>query len=214
MQPAVDVSPLRRAAGARALSVRQAEHDAEVTTLLEAAYRLIRRRGVVEPGVREVVAEAGLANRAFYRHFATKDEFWLVLVEDVQARLAAEVRAAVMAEKDPVDRLKAWMNTVLEQPSDADVALVGRPFVVHGARLREAHPEVYLTTGAVLLDILEEAIASATEGGQLHSDDPRADARSIFSLTMFVMQSHVLDRTIPSPTEKAAIVGFALRALQ
>ena len=66
MQPAVDFSPLRRAAGARALSVRQAEHDAEVTTLLEAAYRLIRRRGVVEPGVREVVAEAGLANRAFY----------------------------------------------------------------------------------------------------------------------------------------------------
>ena len=147
MQPTVDFSPLRRAAGARApVHARQAEHDAEVTTLLEAAYRLIRRRGVVEPGVREVVAEAGLANRAFYRHFATKDEFWLVLVEDVQARLAAEVRAAVMAQKDPVNRLKAWMNTVLEQPLDADVALVGRPFVVHGARLREAHPEVYLAT--------------------------------------------------------------------
>jgi AcrR family transcriptional regulator len=135
MQPAVDFSPLRRAAGARALSVRQAAHDAEVTTLLEAAYRLIRRRGVVEPGVREVVAEAGLANRAFYRHFATKDAFWLVLVEDVQARLAAEVRAAVTPKLRADNKPGAWNRFVITLRGDRlSVALNGKT-VIENAQL-------------------------------------------------------------------------------
>jgi hypothetical protein len=62
-----DAPPLRRTAVGRALAARLAEQGLEVTPLLEAAYRLIRERGVVEPGVRDVFAEAGLANRSFYQ---------------------------------------------------------------------------------------------------------------------------------------------------
>jgi AcrR family transcriptional regulator len=212
--PTDAVPPLRQAAAARALSERQASHAAEVTSLIEAAYRLIRRQGVVEPGVREVVAEAGLANRSFYRHFATKDEFWLVLLEDILIRLTGMVAEAMEAQAEPVGRVKAWMATVLDQAVDPDTFLVGRPFLLHGARLREAYPEVYRAIGSALLDLLEGAIREAAESGQVHSPDPRADARSIFHLALSTMQSHVLDRTVPSASERAAVIGFALRALR
>ncbi|MCW2620592.1 MAG: regulatory protein TetR [Frankiales bacterium] len=207
-------TPLRRAATVRALADRQAGHAAEVTRLVEAAYRLIRRHGVVTPGVRELLAEAGLASRSFYRHFPSKDDFWLVVVEDLQAHLTARVTEAMQAQPEPEDRVRAWMVTVLDQSADADAALVGRPVLVHGARLREAYPDVYRATGAALLDLLEQAIRDAVACDQLHSVDPRADARAIFHLVMTSMQSHVFDRTVPSAAEHAAVVDFAFRALQ
>jgi AcrR family transcriptional regulator len=168
---------------------------------------------VVEPGVREVVAEAGLANRSFYRHFATKDEFWLVLLEDNLAQLTADVAAAMQAVPDPLQKVEAWMLTMFSQATDPQAIAVGRPFLMNGARLRDAHPEVYRATGSALLDLLERAIHDAAVSGAVRSEDVRGDARAIFHLCLSVMQSHVLDRTLPSPNEQARVMGFAFRAL-
>jgi AcrR family transcriptional regulator len=212
--PTDPVPPLRRAAVSRSLATRQAGAEAEVAKLLQAAYRLISRDGTVEPRVRDLLAEAGLANRSFYRHFSTKDEFLLVLMEDLQARLAVFVEEGMAACDEPLDRVRAWVLCVLGQAADEQTATLGRPFLVHGARLREAYPSVYLASGTALIDSLERAIRAAVAAGQLHSRDPRADARATFHLALSVMQSHVLDRTIPSAEEQAAVLDFALRAMR
>lgn len=206
--------PLRRAAVARSLATRQAGAAAEVALLLDAAYRLIRRDSVVEPRMREVLAEAGLATRAFYRYFQSKDEFLLVLLEDLQARLVAATEAAMAVHDSPLDRVRAWVLTVLDQAVDEDSRTLGRPFLVHGARLREAYPGVYRSSATALIDLLELAIREAAVAGELRSADPHTDARAIFHLVMNVMQSHVLDRTIPPPEEHESVLDFALRALR
>jgi AcrR family transcriptional regulator len=199
---------------ARALATRQAGAEAEVTRILEGAYRLIRRDGTVEPRLRDLLAEVGLANRSFYRHFSTKDAFLLVMLEDLQSRLAAFVTERMAGCTEPVDRVRAWIDSVLEQAVDEESATLGRPFLVHGARLQEAYPAVYRGSGHALLQPLEVAIADAVSAGQLHSTDPRADARVVLHLVLSVMQSHVLDRTVPSPEEHAAVLSFALRAMR
>ncbi|MCW2622300.1 MAG: hypothetical protein JWL64_1902 [Frankiales bacterium] len=206
--------PLRRAAVARALATRQAGAEAEVTRILEGAYRLIRRDGTVEPRLRDLLAEVGLANRSFYRHFSTKDDFLLVMIEDLQARLAVFVTERMAGCSSPLERVTTWIDSVLEQAVDEDSATLGRPFLVNGARLQEAYPDVYRSSGYALLEPLETAITEAVAAGQLHSPDPRADARVVFHLVLSVMQSHVLDRTAPSPEEHAAVLGFALRAMR
>jgi AcrR family transcriptional regulator len=206
--------PLRGAAVARALSARQAGAEAEVTRILDGAYRLIRRQGTLEPSVRDLLAEVGLANRSFYRHFSSKDDFLLVMVEDLQHRLTAFLAERMAAQRAPVDRVRAWVLGVLEQAVDPETATLGRPFLVHGPRLRDAYPEVYRATGAALLDLLEDAISGAVTARKLRSREPRADARAIFHLTLSVMQSHVLDRTVPSEQEQAAVLDFALRAMR
>jgi AcrR family transcriptional regulator len=186
-----------------------------VTRILEGAYRLIRRDGTVDPSLRGLLAEVGLANRSFYRHFATKDEFLLVLLEDVQNRLTAFLAARMQdAGDDPVERVRAWVLGVLAQADDPDTAALGRPFLVQGPRLREAHPDVYRSSGGAMLDLLSTAIADAVAAGRMRSEDPRADARAIFHLALSLMQSHVLDRTAPTPAETAAVVDFALRAMR
>lgn len=118
------------------------------------------------------------------------------------------------AETSPRNQVRAWILGVLEQASDPEAAALGRPFLVHAGRLREAYPEVYRATGAAMLDQLGAAIAAAAGVRQLRSADPRSDARWVFQLVLSVMQSHVLDRTAPTPEESAAVLDFALRALR
>lgn len=214
MQQLATASPLRGAAVARALNARQAEAEAEVARILEGAYRLIRREGTLEPSVRELLAEVGLANRSFYRHFSSKDHFLLVMIEDTQQRLTESLGIRMAAQPTPVDRVRAWILGVLEQAADSEAATLGRPFLVHGPRLREAYPEVYRATGAAMLDLLEEAISAAVASRKMRSPKPRADARAIFHLTLSVMQAHVLDRTVPSDQEKQDVLDFALRAMR
>jgi AcrR family transcriptional regulator len=208
------VLPLRRAAVARALADRQAGAELEVTRILEGAYRMIRRDGVVEPGVRELLAEVGLSNRSFYRHFATKDEFLLVLLEDIQGRLTADLAARMAVHAQPQARIRAWVLGVLDQAVDPATATLGRPFLVHGPRLQEAYPDVYRATGAELLGLLEGAIRDAVADGRVVSADPHGDARAIFHLVFSVMQSHVLGRTAPATSEQEALLDFAVRALR
>jgi AcrR family transcriptional regulator len=206
--------PLRQAAVARALHIRRTGAQAEVTRILEGAYRLIRRDGTVEPSMRDLLTEIGISTRSFYRHFPAKDDFLLVLVEDLQARLTATIAQRMAAEPEPAARVREWLLGILDQAVDPETAVLGRPFVVQAARLREAYPDVYRTTGVALLGLLQRAIDDAVDAGHLHSSNPRADARVIFHLTMAVMQSHVLDRTIPTQSEQDAVLDFAFRALR
>jgi AcrR family transcriptional regulator len=168
----------------------------------------------MEPNLRDLLAEVGLANRSFYRHFSSKDDLLLVMLEDVQRRLTSFVAERMAAQRTAVGQVRAWVLGVLQQAVDEETARLGRPFLVHGPRLQDAYPDVYRVTGAALLDLLEAAIRSGVSSRKLRSRDPRADARAIFHLTLAVMQSHVLDRTVPSEQEQAAVLDFALRAMR
>ena len=68
-----DAAPTRARAAEhavdRSLARRRAAAEDEVARLIEAAFRVIERTGHLEPRVADILAEAGLSNPAFYRHF-------------------------------------------------------------------------------------------------------------------------------------------------
>ena len=49
--------------------------------ILDTAYQLISRRGVRDVGVEEVIAKAGIAKATLYRHFASKTQLVLAVLE-------------------------------------------------------------------------------------------------------------------------------------
>src|SRR5258708_6405150 len=87
--------------------------DDERRTIHEATLRVLRRSGYERATLDEVLTEAGLSTRAFYRHYSSKDELLLALyqleVEAVSARLAGVVAAA----EGPIDAVTAWVDDVL-----------------------------------------------------------------------------------------------------
>src|SRR4051794_24789532 len=81
--------PRLQRAVARAVSGRVASATHDVERLVEATYRVMRQGGTVEPRVREILLEAGLSTQVFYRHFRSKDDLLLVVLDDGRRRLAA-----------------------------------------------------------------------------------------------------------------------------
>ena len=203
---------LRRDAVARGLADRTAAADAMLGQLVQVARRQVRRAGTIDLSLRELLDEAGIGTRWFYRHFESKEAFLLVMLEDLFTDLAEYLTQATDSAGTPRDRVIAWINGVLDQAEPA-VAELGRPLLVHAARLNKLFPEAYRAVGHAMLAPLTASISAGAADGTLHSADSPSDARAIFFLTLSLMQSHVLEGTTCSAQERSAIADFALRAL-
>ncbi len=69
---------------------RGPDYTGEVRRLLDAGRAVMRRCGTgSRPRVADIVAEAGLSNDAFYRHFASKDALVAAILDDGTERLVS-----------------------------------------------------------------------------------------------------------------------------
>jgi AcrR family transcriptional regulator len=84
---------------------------------MRAAYRLIGRdSGSVS--VQEILDAAGLSTRAFYRHFASKDDLILAMYRTDNERVSDALWAATEAEPDAWKALRAWVDISLSVAFD------------------------------------------------------------------------------------------------
>ncbi|WP_438486703.1 TetR/AcrR family transcriptional regulator [Streptomyces sp. S186] len=95
---------------------------AEARTRIEdAAARLFAERGFAGTTIGEIAAEAGLSKPMLYRHFDSKQELHLALLERHRDELAAApLRELLHGEGEPADRLEAmydaWFGHVQSHP--------------------------------------------------------------------------------------------------
>jgi AcrR family transcriptional regulator len=196
------------------MSGRVAAATQEVEQLIEATYRIASRDGTVDPRVRDILVEAGLSTQAFYRHFRSKDDLLLVLLDDGRRQLADYLSHRIGKARTPAAKLRAWVEGMLAQATDARAAARTRPFLAGLPRLREAFPQEHAQSEAVLVGLLADVIASGADAGVLASADPTRDAQVIYRATVGVMEAHLLARTAPARGETAHLVDFSLRALR
>ena len=82
---APETTPIRASAvsqaAERSLRGKREAAEQEVARLVEAALSLIRGTGQLEPRVSEIVRAAGLHNQAFYRHFESKHELLVAVLD-------------------------------------------------------------------------------------------------------------------------------------
>jgi AcrR family transcriptional regulator len=205
--------PLIQAAINRTMSARYDVAADEIARIVEAAYQVIERSGTVDPRVRDILSEAGLSTQAFYRHFPSKDDLLLVLLDDGRRRLADYLEHRMDKVTRPAERVRAWIEGVLAQAVDPAAAARTRPFLSNLGRLTEQHPDQQQASVDTIVALLTGAIQDAVDVGEASTPDSAADALAIYHLATAAMTSHVLARTTPSPQENQSIVSFAFRAL-
>jgi AcrR family transcriptional regulator len=64
-------------------------------TILQAALRRLVRDRLCETSIRAIAADAGYANPALFKHFASKEALALYLLEQCHRRYAAAIGAAI-----------------------------------------------------------------------------------------------------------------------
>ena len=95
-------------------SAQKAQAADEVSRIVDATYRVMAAEGSVEPRVRDILVEAGVSTQAFYRHFASKDELVMVVMEQVMHRLAIRIKAATESFDDPAQVFAFGVLTTMQ----------------------------------------------------------------------------------------------------
>ena len=124
----------------RSLGDRRTQYAEEIQRVLEATYDLIEQTGNVDPSLRDILAASNLSTQAFYRYFQSKDELFLLLLDDGRRRLVGSLERRMNKATTAADRVRAWIEGVLAQASDTRAAGRTRPFLTDQDRLAEAFP--------------------------------------------------------------------------
>jgi AcrR family transcriptional regulator len=186
----------------------------EEQVILRAAFRLIGSSPSGSTSVADILREAGLSTRAFYRHFRSKDDLILAMYRQAQERVTAELSEATAAAAGPRDALGRWIDHLLGvayDPKRAAQSLVLSSAEARSAKgFRETQQEGQLGMRAILVEVLR----AGQRSGDFPCADPVEDARAIHSVVSGLVEARLAG--IPGPTRVGArehTLGLFLRAL-
>jgi AcrR family transcriptional regulator len=144
----------------------------------------MQRDGMAATTVAAVLSEAGLSTRAFYRHFASKDELLLAVYATESDAAAARLDARVAAAGAPRAALDAWITETLALAFSPRRAARTRTLLAEGRRLEASHPGEASRIVRSQLAPLERLLAAGRDAGVFPGARPVDDARSVYALTM------------------------------
>jgi AcrR family transcriptional regulator len=187
----------------------------ERQVLLSAAQRLLDRDALDPLRVDDVLGEAGLSTRAFYRHFHGRTELFLALLAEETDRAADRLRARIDRQASAEAKVRAWVEAILSLAYDSRLAPRARLFAGERASLAQEFPAEVDRCVRTQLAPLEEVIAGGRDDGTFPDADPVADARAIHHLCAGLMADRLWGSgALGRQRALALATGFALQALR
>jgi len=193
----------------RSTAERQASYVEEIRLLVDATFRLIEKTGSFDPPLRDILKTSGLSTQAFYKHFRSKDELLLVLLDDGRRQLLGYLQHRMDKAATPAGRVRAWIEGVLAQAADEKAAKRTKPFVANQDRLADQFPAEQQQSVDLLLDLLVEALAKLP-GAARDRRLIRRDAEAIYYATFGALRAHLIHGTRPGSVEVDHLVQFCL----
>jgi|JI10StandDraft_1071094.scaffolds.fasta_scaffold204593_2 AcrR family transcriptional regulator len=186
----------------RVLAPRYAVYLDEVNRFIAACVKVMKRTGDFSPRVKEVIDEAGLSNQAFYRHFTSKEELLLAVIDAGTRDLDVYLRRRMGAVEEPVSKIRAWVSGFTAQAISPEAAAATRPFMIPSARLADRFPDAVRANKEQLTAALVEALNNAVKAGAVRDDvDAVEDARFIYDLCKEWLQRQLTASELPAPAE-------------
>jgi AcrR family transcriptional regulator len=198
----------------RSLERQRAAYAAEAERLVQAALALIRERGELEPPVAAIVRRARLSNQAFYRHFRSKRELLVAVLDHGIALLEDYLRARMDAAPSASERVRAWLRGMLEQALNSRGAEATRPFALARSQLARHYPEEVSASEQRLSALVRDALAEAKESGELPAADPDADAEALYHLAMGWLETRLVEDDPAERAQARRLEAFAMAGLR
>ena len=203
-----------RPRGSGAASGGQGSVD-EVELLLTAAEAVLIRSGYEGLRVDDVLDEAGLSTRAFYRRFRGKSELFLALFDREAGRAGERLRGKVAAVGAPAEKVEEWVRATLALAYDARLARRTRVFLVERQVIASEFPDDVIRCVSLQLAPLEEAIEEGRASGVFPAAEPERDALAIHHLCSGLMTDRLLGTGSMGRNEAVELATrFALATLR
>jgi AcrR family transcriptional regulator len=174
--------------------------------ILEAALAVFAEKGYHRAAVDDIVRASGTSKGAVYHHFPSKEAVFLALVDDLAARLAEAVAAAIADAHGALGKveaaLRAGLATFARHRALARILLLEA--VSLGPAYQDKRTEVHARFGALIQGYLDEAVA---EGAIVPIDTRVATLAWLGAVNEVVAQwlqgkePDLLDRAVPTLTQ-------------
>jgi AcrR family transcriptional regulator len=193
---------------------RQFEEQAEIKLILDAAAAVIRGGSYSTATVQDILDQAGLSTRAFYRHFQSKDDLVRALyhrdAEIVGQRLARRVESA----GSPRAAVEEWLDEVLALAFDSRRADRRRMFESEVSHRLAGYSHEAQFASEIMEQPLIAALNAGRRDGSFPKTNPREDAFTIRSMAISVFpRALVPDSRLTRPGVLAHLLRFILPAL-
>lgn len=195
------------------LNERRERYTDEVANIVEAAYKVIEATDSTDPSLRAILSEAGISTPIFYRHFDSKDELLVLLLDDGRRQLAEYLTSRLAKAPTAEEKVKAWIDGMLAQVIAPAAAHRTRPFFVDQGRLDRTYAAQQQESVHRLVSLLHEPVAAMSPQP---TDKSLAELHStaIYGLVTAVMRHHLTYETTPSRAERQHVVAFCLAGIQ
>jgi len=197
----------------RALAPRRQRYEQEVERLIEAALQVMRERDTANPGVTEILAVSGLSTTAFYRHFPTKDDLLLALLERAHVRTRDHLLQRLSACPDPGDRVAEWVRAMFSLLRTDELVAANRPFLLAHPRLLERFPAEITAGFDGLVTPLAEAISEARRAAGADDSAAGDDARLAMQHVFGILIDRAALRLRSGPEVVEQVVAYTRRAV-
>lgn len=185
----------------------------ERATIIKAAYARMASPGAEPVSVAAILTEAGLSTRAFYRHFASKDELFLAMLEQDSHVVVRRLRELADEPGDATGRLTAcvhfFLGLVYDPRSRAHITVLDSNEVRTAKGYREANTRHRMEREEVFAEI----IRAGAEDGSFTTARPVPDAAAIHALLDRAIAGPLYDFDLAQDELVGYVVDFALRAL-
>ncbi|ORA12719.1 TetR/AcrR family transcriptional regulator [Mycobacterium arosiense] len=182
--------------------------------IIDAAYRCMDRNSGASTSITEILNEAGLSTRAFYRNFSTKHDLLLEMFRRDREAVLAQLREIVARAPTPTEALRLWMMHMFEIVSDPRKRKRMATFYSEEMRRTPGYARELELVATAEESALATILHRGRADGTFTACAPEADARTIRA----AFEAAFLDRFHQKSTTTVAedvdqLLGFVLRGV-
>ena len=148
----------------RRLSSARARALARSSRFLAAALELVEETGRADFTIQTLIDRSNLSLRAFYQHFAGKEELLLALYENVTSQFTEGIRQEVVAAVGPMEQLEAFCRGFLSR-AESSQALGGRVMTIYNLSLEIERPADFAKIWEPHQKLLTKILTSCSRAG-------------------------------------------------
>ncbi len=196
----------------RSLSRKRLKYEDEVRRLTAATRTVMRERGTIDPTVADILTEAGLSTAALYRHYPTKQDLLLVVLQGAAETTRSYVAHQISHHEGGLDQVRAAVRAIFDMLRTPELLAANRPYLLARPRLLERFPDEIEAMTAEVTHTIVEAMARARDDAGLPRGDVESDAWLAHRQILGVLMDRAAQMRSPDQHEIDAAVSYTVRA--
>lgn len=167
----------------RRLSNARARALARSSRFLATALELVQESGRADFTVQTLIDRSNLSLRAFYQHFAGKEELLLALYENITGQFTEDIRQEVAAADGPMEQLEAFCRGFLSR-AESSQNLGGRVATIYNLSLEIERPDDFAKVWEPQQKLLTKILTSCSRAGLVRKDLSPAQLTTLLNSTL------------------------------